>query len=180
MSNPAVSVSMLMSASEEFTTAEQPSATSAAERTLRVNSLNLSASLSSASTPKVDKPPVYRKITAPSTAIITVDLTAAPCLKSPDSASRAVDMTGAKVVHLQLKAASTNNAAGILIAPGAANPYPLFGAAKSILIFPGEVIALGYAAVASVKPAVAAGVKNIDITPGATGDILDLEIVLGT
>lgn len=180
MSNPTVSVNMQMSASEEFTTAEQPNANSAAERTLKANALNLSASLGSASTPKVDKPPVYRKITAPSTSIITVDLTAAPCLKSPDSASRAVDMTGAKVKHLQLRAAPTNNVAGILIAPGAANPYPLFGTAKSIIILPGEVIALGYNAVESQKPAVSGTVKNIDITPGATGDILEFEMALGT
>lgn len=180
MSNTTVTVAQTMTASEEFTTAEQPNATSAADRTLKCNSLNLSTTLSSTTTPKVDKPPVYRKITAPDTSIITVDLTAAPCLKTPDSASRAVDMTGAKLTHLQLRAGVGNNATGILIAPGAANPYPLLGTAKSIFLKPGQVLSLGYNAIASNLPAVSATVKNIDITPAAAGDILEIEMALGT
>lgn len=180
MSTSYVTVAQQMTMSEVLTTTEQPNSTSEADRTLKCNSLNQNATLGAASTPKVDKPPIYRKIVAPSTAIITVDLTAAPGLKSPDSVTRDVDLTGAKLKHLVLRAGSGNNVAGILIAPGAANPYPLFGAAKSILLLPGEEVVLAYNAVESQKPAVAAGVKNIDITPAATNDVLEIGMAFGT
>lgn len=181
MSTTTASINIQMSASEELTTAEQPNATSAAERTLKCNALNYNASLSANSTPKVDISPIYRRCATGATALFTIDLTAAPGLKSPDSVTRSIDLTGKKLKHLMIKAGSANNAAGYLIAPGSANPYPLFGTAKSILLLPGEEIALACGAgVESQKAAVAAGVKNIDLTPGGTGDILEIAMAFGT
>lgn len=180
MSTTNVSVSQLMSASEIFTATEQPNASSESDRTLKANSLNLSATLNSTSTPKVDKPPIYRKHTFLSGVKITIDLTAAPGLKSPDSASRAIDLTGAKLKHLQIRAGAGNNAAGVLVEPGSATPYSPFGATKSILVLPGEVVTHGFNGVESTKEAVDATHKLIDITPGATGDVFEIEMAFGT
>lgn len=180
MSTTSVSINQIMTATEEFTTTEQPNASSASERQIKVNALNLSATLNATSTPKVDKPPIYRKHTFLSGVKITIDLTAAPGLKSPDSASRAIDLTGAKLKHIQLRAATTNNAAGVLVEPGSATPYSLFGTTKSILVLPGEVVTHGFNGVESTKETVSALLKLIDITPGATGDIIEIEMAFGT
>lgn len=180
MSTSYVTVAQQMSASEEFTAAEQPNSSSAAERTLKCNALNLSATLNSTSVPKVDKSPIYRKHTFISGVKITIDLTAAPGLKSPDSASRPIDLTGAKLKHIQMRAGTTNNAAGVLVEPGSATPYSPFGSSKSILVLPGEVVTHGFNGVESTKETVSSLLKLIDITPGASGDIFEIEMAFGT
>lgn len=181
MSTSYVTVNQQMSMSEILTLAEQPNSTSEADRTLKCTSLNQSATLGPTTTPKVDKPPIYRKIASfPGAALIQIDLTAAPGLKSPDSVTRAVDLTGAKLKHLVLRAGAANNSSGILIAPGSTNPYPLFGATKTILLLPGEEIVLAYNAVESQKPAVSGTVKYIDLTPSAAADVLEIGMAFGT
>lgn len=180
MSITRVVVAQQMSASEEFTTAEQPNASSAAERTLSANAINLSATLNATSTPKVDKPAIYRKHTFVSGVKITIDLTAAPGLKSPDSATRAIDLTGAKLTHIQIRAGTGNNAAGVLVAFGSATPYSLFGPGGFVTLLPGEVCSHGFNGVASTKETVSASLKLIDITPGATGDVIEIEMAFGT
>lgn len=180
MSTTTVAVALQMAATEELTATEQPNASSAAERRLTCNALNLSTTLTSTTVPKVDKAPIYRKHTFTSGVKITIDLTAAPGLKSPDSVTRAVDLTAAKLKHLLIRCGGSNNAAGVTIGEGALNPYPLFGAAKSVILKPGTVLGLGFNAVESSLPAVAAAVKEIDITPGASGDVVEIEMAFGT
>lgn len=179
MSSTSASVSVQLSAQEEFTLAEQPYATQANDRTLRTGGLNLSTTLNGTSVPKVDKPPIYQKVTIPGGGSLTVDLTAAPGLSSPVAASRAVDLTGGKLKHYQLRAAGTNNASGVTVAPGGSDPYPLFGTAKSIIMGPGRLEAGGFNGVESDLPAVSATVKNITFT-GASGDVVEILMLFGT
>lgn len=176
MSTTTVDMAIRMNAKEVFTASEAPYAASDAQRTLSLSGLAVSGTLGSGSTPRVDQPPVYKKISAAGTT--TIDLTAAPCIAAPGTATRAVDMTGKKLKAVLIKCAAAN-AGNVTVAFGAANPYPLFGASKDVILGPGEVLALGYSGKETHLPAVSGAVKNIDVTTTGT-DVVEVELLMGT
>ena len=176
MSSISVDLGMRMNAKEVFTAGELPIAASEAERTLKLNVLAHSTTLNGSSTPKVDKPPVYKKISAAGTT--TIDLTAAPAIVAPGSSTRSVDMSGAKVKGYLIRCGEAN-AGLVTIAPGASNPYPLFGTGNEIDLGAGAVIAQTFDGVESNLPAVAALVKEIDVTTTGTDEV-EIELILGT
>lgn len=155
---------IVATATEILDAASVANAATADGRTLRSDALNVTQSLSGSTTPPVNN--VVQLNLAGTGAAQTINLTAAP-----KSAGRTADLSGKKLVALILKAPAANVSA-VTIAPGAANPYPPFGAGKSILLDPGEVLQKTFLKdKATAKPAVAGAVKNIDITI-AVGDTL--------
>lgn len=92
----------------------------------------------------------------------TIDLTVVGAARNN---KLAIDLTGLKLIATELKAPSTNTGA-MTIAPGAATPYPF----PTIELNPGESAVVG-GIEATVRAAVAAGAKNLDIS-GAGGDQL--------
>lgn len=177
MSKTNITVQMLATVTETFSAEEQPSSPNESSRKLTVDSLNFQQSLNENSVPKVDKPPVYKRIVIGGGAT-TINLRAAPCLVSPASVVREVDMNLAKVKVVQIKTPPTN-ANPITIAPGGANPYPLFGAGKDIVVGPGRIETFCFAGTESNLPAVGDTVKNIDIS-GTLNDVVEIMIGLGT
>lgn len=104
----------------------------------------------------------------------TIDLTAVQT-----ALDAAADMTGKKVVAAIFRCPSTN-ADPINIAPGASNPYLLFGSGNDVTIPPGMVVALAPEEdVASPFAAVSGSAKTLDVTGTAT-DVLKFQILLGT
>jgi hypothetical protein len=178
VSTVAVDLAFRLSGREVFTTAEAPSAANEENRTLRVGNHNVNKALGATTTPAVTGPPISRAITLTSAVITQIDLTAAAVLSLPAAATRTYDFTAKKVVAFLIRTAAANNAAGVNIAPGAANPYPLFGTANDITLLPDSEIQFGFLATASALPAVSGTVKNIDIT-GTTGDIVYIDMYLG-
>jgi hypothetical protein len=163
---------------EIFDATEAPSAASELQRTMTVGAATtLAKQLNSSSTPKVDKPPVSLKITLGGSPT-TINLAAIAGLALPPSATRTLDMTGAKVVGAVMQAPVANVAA-VNVAPGAGAPYPLFGAGNDVDVEPGETIGKCFAGIASNKPAVSGSVKNIDVS-GTLGDVLYIDLYLGT
>lgn len=176
MSTIRAQVNLSVLASEEFTAVEVPSAGTVSERTLKSGGGNqASLQLSSTTTPSLTMPPISKTVTIAGT--ITLDLTAIAGAVVPPSATRTVDLTGAKLVAFTMRAADAN-AAAINVAPGAANPYPMFGTANDLDVKPGEQISGSFRAVASSKPAVSGTVKTLDIS-GTNGDILYLDLLFG-
>lgn len=177
MSTTRATIDLSVLAQEEFTATEVPGAGTVSERTLKTGGSNqASLQLSSSSTPSLTKPPISKTITIAGT--ITLDLTAIAAAAIPAAATRTVDLTGAKLVAFTLRAKS-DNAAAINVAPGASNPYPMFGTANDLDVKPGEHISGSFRDVASSKPAVAGAVKTIDIS-GTDGDVLYLDLLFGT
>lgn len=163
---------------ELLTEAEAPAANSQAERTLFTGKKQAKKTLNATSTPKVDGPIIAREVTLAGP--LTIDFSAALALTLPGAASRTVDVTGKRLKAFFLRCAVGNNAAGVTIAPGAANPYPVFGAARTIVLGKGRIECGGFDAIESDLPTVAVGARTIDITPGAAGDILYYEFHFGT
>ena len=93
------------------------------------------------------------------------------------------DGNGLRVIAFELWASGAS-ANAINVAPGASNPYPLFGTANDIDIAPGLPI-IGCcrdnagAAPANRLPAVSATVKNIDVTITGSGTLY-YHFVLGS
>jgi len=172
MANETVTLSAVlqMTAKEILAAADLPSANSEADRTWNHNGLNHSDNYSGSSTVSIDQiVPIDIDLTG---SPITVDLTNAP----KTGGRTAEDHTGLKVIGLLLNA-PTGNAGAVSMAPGASNPYPLFGTAKDIEIAPGRVLAfmeqtVGLAAVSS-------SVKSIDFD-GTNGDHIDGLLFLGS
>jgi hypothetical protein len=177
MSTTTADLTLRVQGKEVFTPAEVPSAPDAQSRTLSAGGASISSKLSSTSVPPITKPPVSLTITL-GVGITTIDLTAVSGLSVPPG-TRTLDMTGARVALAMLKAdpANTNP---VNVAPGAANPYPLFGAGNDVNVDKGRVIASGYDGVASQQPLVSGTVKNIDISSGVAGDKLYLDLYFGT
>lgn len=172
MSSTNATISIQLQANETFTAVEVASGSNESDRTMK-SVVKLASTLTSTTTPSITKPPVYKSLAATA----TIDLTAVQAAAMPNSATRSVDMTGAKVVGVILKAGAAN-AAAVNIAPGASNPYPLFGTANDIDLKPGMVVAFGFNAVASGLPAVSSTVKTIDVT--ITGsDTVEILLLLG-
>jgi hypothetical protein len=177
MSSTRAQINLSLTASEEFTASEVPSAQTASERTLKSGSgNNLAQSLHATSTPAVTKPPVSLKITIGG-APTTINLAAIAAAVIPPTATRTVDMTTAKLVTCTLRTADDNDGA-VTIAPGDADPYPIFGAGKDIDMPKGMQIALT-SRIASQLPAVGAAVKNVKIS-GTSGDELYIDMLFGT
>lgn len=81
-----------------------------------------------------------------------------------------LDLTGLNVVGWGFAGAAANTA-GIEVAPGASNPYHIFGTADDqVTVYPGQVL-YGYSTVADDLPAVAAGAKEIDFAGTGTESI---------
>ena len=99
----------------------------------------------------------------------TVDLTSLS-----DVEGTAIDGTGLKVQAVRM-IADADNAAAITVAPGASNPYPLFGTSNEVDLAAGAEIC-HYSP--EGLPDVAAAVKEIDIS-GTNDDILYIQLILG-
>lgn len=177
MSTVAVDMAFRLAGREVFTSAEAPAAANEENRTLRVGAHNVTKALGATTTPAVTGPPISRAITLGGSAE-TIDLTAAAVLALPAGAARTYDYTGKKVVAFLIRTHADNNAAGVNIAPGASNPYPLFGTGNDITLFPDSELQFGTLASAAKLPAVSGTVKNIDIT-GTAGDIVYVDMYLG-
>ena len=177
MSTPRVDVNVSIQGREVFTVAEVPGAASEAARTLTTGAASVSDTHNATSTPKVDKPPVSLYLTMTGSAV-QIDLTAAAGLAVPYGATRTLDLTGAKVVDFIITCPSTN-VGNVNVAPGAANPYPLFGTGNDIDVGPGRTVALAQKVVATNLPAVSGTVKRIDVT-GTSGDKVYVDLYLGT
>ena len=177
MSATKLDVTILFSGREVFDTTEVPFASTEQQRTLNMGASSLSTSYGATTTPKTDKSPISQKITLGGSPT-TLDLTAIAGTAIPSAATRMLDMTGAKLVAIQLTAPATNFAA-VNVAPGGANPYPPFGAGNDIDVAPGETIGSAVAGIASSKPAVSGTVKNITIS-GTSGDVLNVDMYFGT
>lgn len=112
----------------------------------------------------------------------TIDLAAAPDARY-SAVSR--DLTGKRLLSLELFAPNENDAAAT-IAPGASNPYPFLGTGNDVEILPGGRLLIDYRPdadgvapdAADRPPAVAAGVKEIDVTLSGT-DTLRWHAVFG-
>lgn len=177
MSTVRAQVNLSLVAAEEFTTTEVPGAATVSERTLKRGSgNNVSLSLNATSVPAVTKPMISFAVTIAGT--ITLDLTAIAAAAIPATATRTVDLTGAKVVGFTLRAKSTNVAA-INVAPGGSHPYPIFGTGNDIDVPKGLQITGCFRDVASQLPAVSGSVKNIDIS-GTNADVLYIDLLTGT
>lgn len=170
-------INLSVLASEEFTAAEAPSAGAVSERTLRTGKGNaLDQTLNSTTTPKITKPAISRSIELGGSPTV-LNLTAVAAAAIPAAASRSIDLTGAKLVAFSLRA-DDENADPILVGPGASSDtYDLFGTGIDLPISPGQQIA-GSFRIAPDTPAVASGVKNIEIS-GTSGDILYLDLLFG-
>lgn len=178
MSTTTLEVKLQLKTIEVLSATEAPAAPTEVQRKLTTGAKALDKTFSATTLPKVDQPPIARELTL--AAATTINLAAALALAMPGGATRTLNMTGFRLKWFLFKAAAANNAAGITIAPGASNPYPIFGAAKSIILGPGRYECGGFDGIESDLPVVAGAVKEIDITPGAAGDVLYLELLFGT
>jgi len=157
---------------ETLAAADAPAAATSSGRQLQTGGFSVTQSLSGTTQPAVEDAPLVQQVTISGTT--TIDFTSAP-----QQAGRTGDMTGLKVVAAIFKPAADNIGA-INIAPGAANPYPLFGTANDIDLAPGQMIVIGtLAGIDANLPSVSSSVKTIDITGTAT-DTMDVEIHFGT
>jgi len=158
-------ISISVQASEIFTTTEFPGGLTETARTVKA-AHSLNTQLNSTSVPVVDSPPVSIKLSTTT----TIDLTAVQGLSVPAAATRTLDMTGKKVKGLIIKCGTTN-AAAANIAPGASNPYPLFGTGNDIDLGPGAFLPLAFNGVVSNLPAVSSTVKTITVTISGSGTV---------
>lgn len=176
MSTVSIVANLALSGQEVFDATEAPSGGSQAARTLSITGRDVSTTLDSTTTPKVEVSPIVRKVTISGTT--TIDFTAGAGVALPAAASRSVDATGKKLVALRLSCPTTN-AGAVNVAPGAANPYPIFGTGNDVDVKPGETVIKIINGVASSYPAVSGTVKNIDIT-GTANDVIHVEAYFGT
>lgn len=177
MSTTALEVQLKLLGKETFTDTEAPAANNEQQRILFTGRQGLKKEFSPTSVPKVDAPIVAREITL--AGATTLDFTAILSLALPGTATRTLDQTGKKLKWFFFRAAIGNNVTGILIAPGSANPYPIFGTGNAVRLTRGRIEAGGFDAIESDLPTVAAGAKNVDITPGAANDVLYFEFHFG-
>jgi hypothetical protein len=154
--------------------ADFPASTDERDRTINHNANDVASRFQTGNT--LDPEAVTSK---DFTATATLDLTAAP-----KSGGGTQDLTGMKLLSLQLRTPD-DNAAAVTIEPGAANPYNFLGLAngQGLDLPPGFVLTLSYedkdAVVAVAQtPAVAAGAKNITVTISGS-DELHLTAVFG-
>lgn len=175
MSTTRASIQQAVTATEILDQSETPAAASDQGRTLQYGAFNVSSSLTDQTTPAIEAPPAAARIELDNSGATTLDLTAMPLARD---ASKTHDYTGKRVVAAILKAGAAN-AGAITIAPGASDPYPLFGAGNEVDLAPGMALQISFVGVGSGAPAVASGAKTIDIS-GTEGDALDVFFLLGT
>lgn len=173
MSSKTVEVSLSFTSVEILTALEAPSAKTDSERTIRQSAMATKLTLNGTSLPAVTQPASVQTLTMTGSAV-QVDLTALAGLAMPPTATRTLDLTGAKIIAFHFRPRSSNVGA-ITVAPGAATPYPLFGTAHPITLQPGQEIGCAFSGVASTLPAVSPTVKRIDFT-GTMGDLIDVLI----
>jgi len=166
-----ISASLLLqiTGKETLGTDDHPGGSSTNDRTLAHNAFNASATFSATSTPTGQRI-VEIEITL-GAGTTTIDLTSAP-----KSAGRTEDLTGFKAVAGLLTAPRTNSG-DVTVAPGASNPYPLFGTGNSVAVPAGRTMAFGDTEQANLA-AVSSSAKTIDVS-GTSGDILRLMLVMG-
>jgi len=128
--------------------------------------------LDGSSTPAVTTKPVDLSHTFGSGSPVSKDLTAAPLAENTGDT---IDLTGKKLVAILFAAAAANNAGGVTIGAHATNGYNVAGNADTFKIFPGETMVRGVNGVASGFPAVGSGAKIIELTPGASGDVITIK-----
>ncbi len=174
MSTTSVSYSMNINVAEQLTAAEMPSAGSEDARRRSFSGLNRTGRLSSTSTPAVEVPAGFQKITI-GAGVTTIDLTAMPAARDPGDA---LDYSTKKLIGVRIHA-DPGNSGMVTIAPGASNPYPLFGAGNEQDFYPGEKSDKMLLGVASSHPAVSGTAKNIAVS-GTENDIVELMLLFGT
>lgn len=181
MSDSYVDIGLRMNGREIFTAAEAPAAASEQQRTLLGGRHAFSKTLGPTTTPALSEPLVSQEITIPGGGSVTLDLTAIAALALPGSATRTVDLTGAKLKALLIRTHADNDDAGVNIAPGASNPYPMFGTGNDITLYPDSQLCLAFRATEPPAgiPAVAGAVKTLDIT-GTEDDVVWIELYFGT
>ncbi len=168
MSDTTVKVKGISTAIEVRTQAEVPQSISLADRTIRFDGLNYSATLNGSSVPAIGQPPIAEAVTIGASAHV-IDLTAAVLARD---SSETIDLTGAKLVGFSIEARSTNTG-DVTFGPGATNGYALFGGTNELILNPGDHLSGFTVAVASGKPAVAAvGAKFLELA-GTLGDLVD-------
>ena len=166
--------SISSSIAEVLAAADVPGAQSATQRTVTHDDWNYSTSLHNDSGGPTTPAPVRCLSTTItlSGASETLDLTAAPTTGAADAGE---DLSGKKLMYVQLTTHADNNAAGLTIGPGAANGYELFGcAAGDVLMYPDEYMAK--LTLGSHLDDVAAADCEIDFA-GTAGDICYVKMV---
>jgi len=142
-----------------------------------LDAYNKTVQLNSGTTPAVDIEPVDLSRTL-AAGTETVDLTSCPAARDvveiPD-----YDLTGKNLLGYIIRANSANNASGMTFGPNAANGYALFGTGNDLVLLPGESVTMILDGVASGRPDVAAGAKDIDIS-GTVADQCDFLLLFGT
>lgn len=148
----------------------------AAQRTVTSSDYDLNETLDSTTTPAVDDLMAYQLNLSGGTD--TIDFTAAAIIGAESAGAPAAseDLTGKRVCHVEFECPTTNSYE-VTIAPGAANPYPIFGAANDFTLKPDSKFA--YTVHSNALPTISSTVKTIDIT-GNAADVLNLKIAFET
>ena len=163
----ALTAQLIMTAQETFAEADLPAAASGSRSLPAMSAFNVNKTFpNDVITPKA----VAMQQLTIGGGITTIDLTAA--LAALD---RYVDMTDLYIFAGLFAAPAANNG-DVTIAPGAATPYPIFGAAKDILLPASRTIVWCDSQLDAVQ--VSGSVKNIDIS-GTSSDILNLILIGG-
>jgi hypothetical protein len=173
MSQKQLQATIAFSSVEVLTAVEAPATKTDAERTIRQSGFGTDVALKGSSLPAVTQPASVQTLTMTGSAV-TIDLTNLAGLAIPPTATRALNLTAAKIIGFHIKPRSAN-AGPVTVAPGGSNPYPLFGTGNHIVLQPGQEIGCVFNGIASTLPAVGPTVKNIDIT-GTAADLVDILI----
>lgn len=176
MSTKQLIANLSMTGSETFTAAEQPGGATQADRTLKITGGDITTTIDATTTPKIEVSPIVRTVTISGTT--TIDLTAAAGAVLPAAATRSIDASTKKLIAFRLSCPTTNQAA-VNVAPGASDPYAIFGAGNDIDVRPGWTIASVLVGANPSHAAVSGTAKNIDIT-GTTGDKITIELYFGS
>lgn len=159
---------LTLTAAENFSATSLPSVSSSTSRRLSHDGFNLASTgfPTSSITPKrvlVDEITLGAGVT-------TLDFRSGVA-----ALDRYLDCLGYKVFAVMLHALAAN--AGVVnVAPGSANPYPIFGAGNDISLAPSMMLEMVMTQLE--LPAVSATVKTIDVS-GTSGDKLRYMFVLG-
>ena len=171
---------MVMAGSELLDANEAPGASNDAQRRLTSGGQGIDRKvLNSSSTPKVDKPLIAMMLSLTNGSPTTIDLTNVQALSMPIGSTRLKDLTGAKIKAYQFSTPGTN-VGTVNIAPGASNPYPLYGTGKDITLGRGRVEMGAFKNIESDLTAVGGSAKTLTFTATNTGDKVYVELWAGT
>ena len=177
MSETSLFVKMGLSSKEIFTAVEAPGANGEAERTVTQSNSGVVVTLTSATTPAIEKPAYIATITLGGSAT-ELDLTDLDVPLLLSTVTRAIDMTGKNLVAFEFSAPTTNTGA-VNVAPSASNPYPIFGTGNDIDIKKGMTICGAINGVASTMPDVGGSGLGVSIS-GTGGGVLNVRLYFGT